>query len=583
MQKKTYRCSIFFILWSSCILCQIDLNKTDNIGLEDCAFVEGIAIGDFNNDGYPDAYFSSPSGPNHLCKNIDGQRFDIVTSAAGVEVLEQSIASLWLDINNDSYLDLYVSIVNENDRLFINNGDETFTDITLDAGIYNAKVTKSVNAADFNNDGWIDIYVTNFNSENILWINQQNNTFQNEIYLSGALDAGPSMGTVCFDYDKDGDLDIFLVHDQFVPNILYQNDGSGRFTDLSEESGLNTIGYGMGADIGDINNDGFQDIYLTNLFQNKLFVNDGDAGFHEVSSEAQVDDSGMGWGTSFVDFDNDGRLDLFIANESQFLDPPSPNKLYRNSGNMNFETYEISESLQSSFGVVQLDFNLDGKLDLMVANRGEDENVELYENVDSVGNWIKIKLLGIESNLNGIGALLKLTTGDGETYFHEVKAGHGWTSQNSNITHIGLNTEDTVESLTVSWPSGLDQTFELGATNRIYTIVENGQVVEGLLFDAEANSSLSTEALSVNMKIYPNPVDDEFNIDIDLLKAGFLNIEFYDLSGQRLYHKTYPFAPTGKINLNFNAEEILSGFNGKLLFVKLTTSHVTQFYEFMKF
>jgi len=349
MTKKIYfycTISLFFFHISS-VGAQPIFEEVANSGLDAFSANEGIAIGDFNNDGWEDIYVSSPFGTNRLCKNMGDGTFQEVGSTAGVALSSLSVASTWGDINNDGFLDLYISLVNDNDQLFLNNGDETFQDITLSSGIANNANTKCVNMADVNNDGFLDIYLSNFNTENILFINNGDNSFSNQTTVSGAMDTGPSMGNIFFDYDKDGDVDLYLTHDQLVPNILYQNDGTGVFTDVSEAAGVNAIGYGMGVDVGDMDNDGWLDLYITNLFQNVLFRNNSDGTFENISSDAGVDDNGMGWGNLFLDFNKDGLMDIYVANESDFMNPNDPNVLYKNMGDLTFEKVETNQAISN--------------------------------------------------------------------------------------------------------------------------------------------------------------------------------------------------------------------------------------------
>jgi len=512
---------------------QVGFQEVNNSGLQSLSGNEGIAIGDFNNDGWEDIYVSVPSGMNRLCKNMGDGSFQEVALSSGVAVLEQSIASTWGDINNDGFLDLYVSTVNENDHLFLNNGNETFEEITLSAGINNTTNTKAVNMADVNNDGFLDIYLSNFLSENALLINQGNNTFKNKIDESGASDDGPSMGGVFFDYDNDGDVDLYLTHDHFVPNILYQNNGEGVFLDVGKSARVNSIGYGMGVDVGDVDNDGWLDIYVTNLFQNVLFKNDGDGTFSNISESANVDDLGMGWGILFLDFDKDGLMDIYVANESDFMNPAEPNVLYKNRGNLTFEKVETNENvsnIDNSFGVACFDYNLDGNIDIAVANRDTGEHLQLFQNTERIGNWVGIKLLGVESNRNGIGAKIRAVDNLGQLHYKELTAGHGWASQNTNILTLGLGEATALESLVILWPSGLEQQIDLEELNKIYTVIESETVREGIHFDL-LTSTLEAQVSIPLVKIYPNPSDGSF----DVLSSSPLNqadLKIHNLDGK---------------------------------------------------
>jgi hypothetical protein len=192
----------------------------------------GVAFGDYDNDGDEDLYVSVRDGRNKLFQNIDGSNFINVAELAGVDHEGSSRTSIWLDVNNDGLLDLYVSNFNEIDQLYVNQGDGTFSEDTRLARIYNPGRTFSVNAADVNQDGFIDIYVANFREENKLFVNNGDGTFTNKIDELGPKSMLNAMGAIFFDYDKDNDPDLYLVHDG-QPNILYKNIGGGRYLDVS--------------------------------------------------------------------------------------------------------------------------------------------------------------------------------------------------------------------------------------------------------------------------------------------------------------------------------------------------------------
>jgi len=195
----------------------------------------GIAVGDFNNDGYDDFYVSFLVGKNQLYKNKGDGTFEEIGEVSGVALPDsiQTETAVWGDINNDGWVDLYIGNNKTSDQLFLNLGNEQFQNITHSAGINSPANSKSVNMADVNRDGFLDIYVSNFFSENILYLNQGDNTFQDVTLEAGALDEGQAMGTVFFDYDKDGDQDIYLVHDGRTPNFLYQNNEWALILEIS--------------------------------------------------------------------------------------------------------------------------------------------------------------------------------------------------------------------------------------------------------------------------------------------------------------------------------------------------------------
>ena len=202
---------------------------TLNAGIPSFGNSQGVAVGDFNNDGYEDFYVSMDIGENQLYQNNGDGTFKEVAPSLGLNIAAKTKAAVWGDINNDGYLDLYLANLRSNDQLFLNSGNGTFTEITQQAGIINFENPSSVNMADVNNDGYLDIYISNLLAENILYLNNRDLSFQDYTRASGATDTGSSMGSIFFDYDKDGDQDLYLVHDHAEPNFLYQNDGNWSF------------------------------------------------------------------------------------------------------------------------------------------------------------------------------------------------------------------------------------------------------------------------------------------------------------------------------------------------------------------
>lgn len=511
---------------------------SEAVGLSPFGGTQGIAIGDYNNDGFDDLYISADVGQNRLYRNNGDGTFVEVAESLGLNIEAKSKSAIWGDINNDGYLDLYLANLTTNDQLFLNKGDGSFQDITQSAGIENWENPSSINMADVNNDGYLDIYVSNLAAENILYLNQKNLSFINYTTQSGATDAGSSMGSIFFDYDKDGDQDLFLTHDHAEPSFLYQNDGTGHFTEVGEMANANVQGLGMGIDVGDINNDGFSDVYITNLFKNTLLLNKGNGTFENISVSAGIQDYGMGWGTSFIDFDRDGWLDIYVANDSDFS--PYPNVLYRNQGDNTFTPVEVEEAVSSmgqSYAAVCFDYQQDGMIDLAVANRGPNNHFQIFENADRPGNWIGLKLLGKESNSSAIGSKLQIVDGQGRIHYKELTAGQGWTAQNSSLVYFGLGETSALDSATIFWPSGLVQPLENLAVNHYYTVEEASAPVEGITGKPLLTSTtlLPTKKRNLVVDVFPNPAQDRVSLRVQSERAADLEVRVFDVLGQLLH------------------------------------------------
>lgn len=532
---------------------------------------EGIAFGDYNNDGYDDFYVSHIEGANQFYQNNGDGTFTEIGKEKGLDLRENidTRTAAWGDLNNDGWLDLYIGNKGTPDQLFLNLGNENFEEISASAGIQQVGHPKSVNLADINQDGFLDIYISNFAGENVLYLNNGDQTFKNYNLIAGALDRGRAMGSIFFDYDKDGDVDLYLVHDGNEPNFLYQNDGTGVFTEVSQAANVNTKSFGMGVDVGDVNNDGWLDIYITNFGPNFLLLNNGDGTFIDISKSAEVSHSGMGWGMTFIDYDNDGLLDIYVANDTDFSGGFQPNVLYRNKGNLTFERAETNGDIcneMSSYGTAYSDYNLDGNLDVLVVNREEGEGVSLYQNGKRVGNWLGLKLIGTVSNQNAIGAKIQIVDNLGRLHYKEVKTGHSWESQSTLLQNFGLGDATEISELTITWPSGLVQNIMPETLNQYYTITEGGNMETGIVLEKSTSINDLLEPIP-KFTTFPNPNSGHFLLEFNALNNAPLLVQILDILGRPIYEQTVnnPIIGNNKVEIHFSDNNIESS----LLFVRL--------------
>ncbi|MFH1287133.1 MAG: CRTAC1 family protein [bacterium] len=455
MKKLSVCVSLFFLIFGlleslSGAMNFIDVTAESETG--DPGRGKGVAVGDFDNDGLLDFYVSNKGGGNFLFRNQGGMKFADVTTMAKVNEAGYSLGSMWSDINNDGHLDLYVPKGGvyevESNRLLLNNGDGTFKDITGKSGVGAKTFSYGSAMADIDHDGFLDIFCANYgpNSKNILYRNNGNNTFTEITEKSGLNDLGWCWSAAFADVNGDGWDDLYVVHGRYPVgerNKLYLNNGNGTFKDIAKESGTDDPNWGLGASFADVDNDGDLDLFVSNYIgPNKLFINDGTGHFKDFSKKFHVDHKGWGKGPVFADFDNDGDLDLYEA------DCKDANQIYENNGKGIFT--EITNKLPQvacgtvrSKGIATADFDNDGDIDFYVVNWNAPN--KLFMNTQNDKNFLKVSLEGRTSNRDAIGSWIKVFDaghlGDMKYFrgLREVTTASGFCSMSSLDVHFGLD------------------------------------------------------------------------------------------------------------------------------------------------
>ncbi|MCU0358448.1 MAG: CRTAC1 family protein, partial [Cyclobacteriaceae bacterium] len=467
----------------------------------------GVSVADYDNDGDDDIFISA--NPCKLYRNDGDFVFTEVSIASGISAAGK--LALWFDANDDGWLDLLVSGYNQL-KFYRNNHNGTFTEDPV-TGFTGTTAQVALVAGDLNGDGWLDVYANNFKIDNQFFINYGNDQFRNRIAGSGAEVNDQSMGSVLYDFDLDGDLDMYITFDGYRPNKLFINDGEGHFVDRAPQHNLNIRTQGMGVDLADFNRDGAFDLYVTNLFDNSLLMNDGSNYFSDQAKAAGVNDYGMGWGVTCFDYNNDGLTDIYINNEFNFS--PYPNRLYRNNGNGSFTDVAVGTALEnrkSGFGSATADFNNDGLPDLVVVNNS-DLSIRIFRNAESNANrWMALNLVGTTSNKFAAGAHV-FVYANGTVYRDVVKAGSGWYSQNSYRMHIGLGANQRIDSLVIRWPDGLREVYHDLITNQRYLAVQHETLN---VFEIQRyHQALTRPTVLIPSENLPDPplvVEPEFSI-----------------------------------------------------------------------
>ena len=455
----------------------------------------GISFVDYDNDGRDDITIpASTTNDFQFLRNTGGQ-FEIQAlpiSSGGLQARQVT----WVDFDNDGDNDFFANSDVGRCWFYRNDGNNSFTDILFPSGIARQSKKYWGNSwGDIDNDGDLDLFLMVRDDDlvdyNLLYRNEGNGTFTDVTEAAGlALVPLLTQSAAFIDYDRDGFQDIFLANDkEEIPNVLYRNRGDGTFIDISIASGMDLNMQGMSATIADINNDGWPDIYITNIFPrvlptsvvgNAFMLNNGDGTFSNIASGNGTRFDGFAWGAVFLDSENDRAEDLYVVSYLDGSDGRPPSAYYENDGSGNFTNLSSAgfiNDTRTSYGNAIGDIQNDGLPDIAVINI-EDQPINIWANQSATGNnWLKIKLEGTQSNRMGIGSFIKIGVA-GEEYYRYTLCGEGFISQNSLSEFVGLGTAEIVDYIEVTWLSGIKDRFENITPNQSITLVEGTNPVE---------------------------------------------------------------------------------------------------------
>jgi hypothetical protein len=418
----------------------------------------GVSFMDFDGDGWEDLTFGTSKGELvEVYKNNQGN-FDKVT-LQGITNDCESKQILWVDFDNDGDKDLFYTCAEVNIVLYRNEGDLIFRDVTTEMDLITPDLlTMGANWADFDRDGWLDLYVTYYGtSRNQLFRNLQGEGFENvTIALNADPAVKPTFCGVVFDYDGDGWEDIYLANDRSTRNDLFRNLNGSGFEDVSIASQSNLAMDAMGTTLLDLNADGLFEIYVSNSpAGNALLFNNGDGTFTDIAEETGTLFSSVGWGVNTLDFDNDACPDLYVSGSTIGTSLPS-SILYQGQQNATFEATQFTgmkADTMASFSNAIGDFNHDGRMDIVATN--SNTTSQLWQNnCTSDYHWLKVQLEGTLSNRDAIGTRAVAYT-NGLANHQYKTAGISFMAQNTDYLHFGLANFTRVDSLIVYWPSGL--------------------------------------------------------------------------------------------------------------------------------
>ena len=518
----------------------------------------GMSFYDFDEDGWDDLTFPVNGDSIVFYKNINGNFQQI---GSYIDAIGYTKQILWVDYDNDLDLDICISYDDAGIRLYQNDGAFNFTDITTSAGISNAPFKAyGFSFADPDTDGDLDLYVCahemigEFTSPeaNKYYENQGNGTFIEKAQMLN-IDNGfqPTFMPVWFDYNNDHLLDLGLINDkEFWNDALYQNLGNGIYQDVAPTVGISNNGHNpMTLSIADFNNDGYQDIFKTEVGSDlvvngfkldyKLYQNNAGIDFQNIAQGVNLDTNMFAWGAVWIDYNNDCFEDLYITTTytDTVFGPGFSSLLYRNNNGQSFDLINDSINgniLYSSFCPVKGDINNDGFYDILVLNDQAKPNVLL--NSGNSNNYIKVDLQGTYSNQKGIGSTIEVYA-NGEHQTQTVLCGSGLCAQNSQHKIFGVGGATTVDSLIVTFPSGIvTRRFNLGVNTNYHIVEQQTQLID-LNPGSNALIACPGEQIELGVPGLYNYVWNNGSQDsiLTIQTGGSYSFEATNLTGDTLY------------------------------------------------
>jgi hypothetical protein len=476
----------------------------------------GAAAGDFDGDGWMDLYVTRINLPNQLFRNKGDGTFEEVGAAAGVALHSYSSGCAWADVDNDGDQDLFVLTFETRNYLYINDGTGQFEEQAAARGVdlerfLGKHPSSSAAFGDVDNDGDLDLMTTAWqlgadqinNPLNRLYLNDGQGYFTDVTNEAGIITPTAGFSPSIADVDGDGWQDILLASD-FKSSVLYRNLGNGSFADETVAANVGTDENGMGSSVLDIDNDGDLDWFVSSIYDptecegvggcfwffsgNRLYLNDGQGRFEDGTDDWGVRDGGWGWGASGIDIENDGDLDLILANGIRYPETDAEDpfndavlRLWQHNGNGEPMTDIAVDSgaiaVGETRGVVVFDYDQDGDQDFYVVSSNRQPFLFENRSTDS-GHWLRVKVRGTQSNRDGVGAIVRLTTADGQMQMRMVGNNSNYNSHNEPVVHFGLGEATEVAELEVEWPvSGWVQRFTDLPADQVLSVEEPDEPV----------------------------------------------------------------------------------------------------------
>ena len=507
------------------------LKVTEGEIVNDGGWCYGCAWADYDNDGYADLFVDNNNGAQHknnfLYRNLGDGTFMKITAGPVVLDSGSSYGCTWGDYDNDGYPDLFVSNYGENNCLYRNNGDGSFTKVLTGSIVNDGGRSTGAAWADYDRDGWLDLFVCNRNQVNFLYHGNGDSTFTRITAGEIASDVNNSSGCAWADYDNDGYPDLLVANVQ-TPNCLYHNNGDGTFTRVRAGPIANDTSFCNGVSWADWDNDGDLDVLVTTgvlgMYHDLLYRNDGGT-FSKVTGTAIDTPATWSGGGGWADFDNDGDLDLLVGGYD------GTNRLFENQAGtfVKLDTGILATDGNYIMGIAWADYDRDGWQDVFTArNNYFGGNNCLYHNEAGANHWLNVRCVGTVSNRSAIGARVRvLATVGGQPVWQtrEVSSQTGGGNSGQSLFNLsfGLGDADAVDSLVVNWPSGIVQVLTGVEAGQFLTVTEGGSSVREKPISAPPLSGPALGPAS------PNPFTECTSIR---LGAGMSSVDVYNTTGR---------------------------------------------------
>ncbi|MBS0000812.1 MAG: VCBS repeat-containing protein [Cyclobacteriaceae bacterium] len=552
------------------------------LNLVNLRYNNGHAVADYDQDGDLDVFMVarrsfSPEDPDswsRLFSNNGDLTFTDVTSESGFGIQYtnpgeegnegQKMGASWGDYNNDGYPDLILTHYRKVE-LYRNNGDGSFSETTASSGIVECSECYYSSALwwDYDRDGDLDLYISDWKEANRLYQNLGDETFKDMTAYANLGDTGNSWTSIPLDANRDGFLDLYVAND-FFRNKFYLNINGDYFMEATSAYGLEDNGNGMGITVGDYNLDGLFDVYVTNIYEyepNPLFTAMPGGFFYENAAEMGIENAGWAWGTCFFDADLDGDEDLYVVNGRDFSH--HTNKFFKNmwlEGAAEFRDWSeisLADGPADAMSLSVFDLDDDGDLDMLVSNT--DSSPYFYENrviepgKASDDNWLKVELEGTISNRDGLGTIVKATA-SGKS-FYRYHHGAGLLSQNLVPVHFGLGAASAVDTLTITWPNSMQEIFYNIPSNQTVRVIEHQEMImekEGTVTGLK-NNILNREAN--HPRPQPNPFTHETIFEFETLPGVINTLDVFSIDGTLLYSASGIRMPDGQVRIEWDGTD----------------------------